>query len=40
VNRQEVKQNAFEKLLEEINKINPSLGGFDELATMLSLPDE
>ena len=40
VSRQEVKQNAFEKLLEEIKKINPSLGGFDELAMMLSLPDE
>ena len=34
------KQNAFEKLMGEIQKINPSLGGFDELAMMLTLPEE
>ena len=40
VNRQEQKQNAFEKLLGEINKINPGLGGFDEMSMMLALPDD
>ena len=33
------KDGAFEKLLAEIQKINPGLGGFDELAMMLSLPE-
>ena len=36
----ELKQNAFEKLLKEIQKINPTMGGFDELAMMLALPEE
>ena len=34
------KQSAFETLLKEIEKVNPGLGGFDELAMMLTLPDE
>lgn len=34
------KQSAFEKLMNEIQKINPGLGGFDELAMMLALPEE
>ena len=34
------KQSAFEKLFEGIEKITPQLGGFDELAMMLSLPEE
>lgn len=34
------KQSAFETLMEEIGKINPELGGFEELAALLSLPDE
>lgn len=34
------KQSAFEKLFEGIEKITPSLGGFEEFAMMLSLPDE
>ena len=38
--KQELKQNAFEKLLDEINKINPGLGGFDEMAMLLGLPEE
>ena len=38
--RQEIKKNAFETILTEINKVNPSLGGFDEMAMMLSLPEE
>ena len=35
-----LKQNAFEKLLTEVQKINPGLGGFDELAIMLTLPED
>lgn len=34
------KKGAFEKLLIEVQKLNPSLGGFDELSMLLSLPDE
>ena len=34
------KQNAFETLLNEIEKINPQMGGFDELAVMLTLTEE
>lgn len=40
LNKQAQKQNAFETLMEGINKVNPSLGGFDELAMMLALPEE
>ena len=38
--KNEQKQSAFEVLLSEINKLNPSLGGFDEMAMLLTLPDE
>ena len=38
--KQTIKQGAFEKLFSEIEKINPSLGGFDEFAVLLSLPEE
>ena len=34
------RKNAFETILEGINKINPQLGGFDELSMMLTLPEE
>ena len=34
------KQSAFEKLFESIEKVSPQLGGFDEFAMMLSLPEE
>jgi dUTP pyrophosphatase len=30
----------FETLMEEVENINPALGGFEELASLLSLPDE
>jgi dUTP pyrophosphatase len=30
----------FEQLLAEVEKVNPALGGFDEMAALLSLPDE
>ena len=39
-NQIEQKQSTFEKLFAGIEKISPSLGGFDELAMMLSLPDD
>ena len=38
--KQEEKQSAFETILSGIEKINPSMGGFDEFAMMLSLPEE
>lgn len=34
------KQSAFEVLLKEVEKINPSLGGFEEFSMLLSLPEE
>ena len=34
------KKSAFEKLFDGIEKVNPQLGGFEELAMMLSLPEE
>lgn len=40
LDNQKLKQNAFEKLLGEIEKINPGLGGFDELSMLLTLPDD
>ena len=40
LNKQAQKQSAFETLMEGINKVNPSLGGFDELAMLLALPEE
>ena len=36
----EEKQSAFEKIFEGIKKINPQLGGFDEMAMILSLPED
>ncbi len=36
----EQKQGAFEKLFAGIEQVTPSLGGFDELAMMLGLPEE
>lgn len=40
LDKQEQKQNAFETLLDGIQKVTPSLGGFDELAMLLTLPEE
>lgn len=34
------RKGMFEQLLNEVEKVNPALGGFDELAALLSLPDE
>lgn len=33
-------KNLFEELAKEIENVNPSLGGFEELAAILSMPDE
>ena len=38
--KQEEKQGAFETILGGIEKINPSVGGFDEFAMILGLPEE
>ena len=38
--KQEEKQSAFETILAGIEKVNPSMGGFDEMAMMLSLPED
>ena len=40
IDNQAKKQSAFEKLFAEIEKVNPTLGGFDEFAMLLSLSDE
>ena len=40
IDKQTQKQNAFESLFAGIEKINPSLGGFDEFSMMLTLPEE
>ena len=40
LNKIEEKQGAFEVLLKEIEKVNPQLGGFDEMSMMLALPEE
>ena len=34
------RKGMFEQLLNEVEKVNPALGGFDELAALLALPDE
>ena len=34
------RKSIFENLMKEIEKVNPSLGGFEELSAMLALPDE
>ena len=37
---QNEQKSTFEALLQEVEKINPALGGFDELAALLALSDE
>ena len=37
---QKKKQGAFEVLLDGVEKMNPALGGFNEMAVMLTLPDQ
>ena len=34
------RNSVFEKLLSEVEKVNPAMGGFEELAMLLVLPDE
>ena len=36
----EERKNAFETLFNNVDKINPQLGGFDEFAMLLTLPEE
>ena len=40
IEKQEKKQSTFEALFEGINKVNPNLGGFEEMAVILGLPEE
>ena len=40
IKQQEEKKSAFETLMAEVEKINPSMGGFEELSMLLSLPEE
>lgn len=40
LNIQAEKQSAFETILNGIQEINPALGGFDEMAVILTLPEE
>lgn len=39
---EQIKENKsmFEALMQEIQNVNPSLGGFEEMAVLLTLPDE
>lgn len=39
-NQQNEQKGMFETLLAEVGKINPELGGFEEIAALLTLPDE
>ena len=34
------RKSMFEQLMSEVEKVNPALGGFDELAAILTLPEE
>lgn len=36
----EERKSVFENLMLEIEKVNPALGGFEEIAALLTLPDE
>ena len=34
------RKSIFENLMKEVENINPELGGFEELAALLALPEE
>lgn len=38
--QEQEKKNLFEEIAKDIENINPSLGGFEELGIILSMPDE
>ena len=38
--QQQERKSTFEALMAEVEKINPSMGGFEELSMLLSLPEE
>ena len=40
LNKQNEKLSAFEKIFETASKFSPQLGGYDELAVLLSLPED
>ena len=39
-NQQKQTNGLFERLLSQIDKVNPALGGFEEMSVLLTLPDE
>ena len=39
-NQQKQTDSLFERLLSQIDKVNPALGGFEEMSVLLTLPDE
>lgn len=39
-NQQKQANGLFERLLSQIDKVNPALGGFEEMSVLLTLPDE
>ena len=38
--QQQERKSTFEALMTEVEKINPSMGGFEELSMLLTLPEE
>ena len=38
--QQQERKSTFEALMAEVEKVNPSMGGFEELSMLLSLPEE
>ena len=36
----EERKGMFEKLMNEVEKVNPALGGFEEVGALLALPDD
>ena len=38
--QQEEKKSVFESLMTEVEKINPAMGGFEEMSMLLALPEE
>ena len=40
VNQQEERKSVFEALMAEVEKVNPAMGGFEEMSMLLALPEE
>ena len=39
-NQQEERKSVFEALMAEVEKVNPAMGGFEEMSMLLALPEE